>query len=218
MRHSRAAWSFLLCTLAVAGLYFGREPILTRVGTYLIRVDPLSKGDAIVVLAGQTPVREIEAADLFHAGYAQRILLTAEYEPAGADVLRKRGVPFEFGPQLRKRLVMALGVPDSAVTVLDKQRVTSTKDEAGVVREWAGANAAKRIIVVTSRYHTARASLIFRDALGGLGVEVITRPATADRFHPEGWWRDWNQFRNGILEWQKLIFYALSSRLTVMRE
>jgi uncharacterized SAM-binding protein YcdF (DUF218 family) len=210
---SRARWLFLLLVSLAGVIYLAREPILTRIGRGLVRADTLLKADAIVVLAGETPVREIEASELFRAGYAPRVLLTAEADPAGAHVLRERGIPFEFGVQLRKRLIVALGVPDSAVTLLNARRVSSTRDEAAVVREWAAAHGSRRIIVVTSRYHSGRASLIFTDALRHLGVEVITRPATVDPFQPEHWWRDWSQLRNGILEWQKLIFYSLSSRL-----
>jgi hypothetical protein len=54
--------------------------------------------------------------------------------------------------------------------------------------------------------------LIFRRALDDLNVEVISRPASADPFRADGWWRDWSQLRNGILEWQKLLFYSLTYR------
>ena len=208
----RLAWITLLALVLAAGAYFARVPLLTRIGTHLVRVDPLARGDAIVVLSGGTPMREIEAADLYLAGYAPTVLLTVEGEPPAWDVLRARGMRFETRLDLRKRVIRALGVPDSAVTVLDGARVNSTRMETELIKEWVSSHRAKRIIVVTSPFHTARSSLIFSRMLRSEGVEVLTRPAPLDPFQADGWWRDRDQLRSGIIEWQKLLFYYVAYR------
>jgi uncharacterized SAM-binding protein YcdF (DUF218 family) len=80
------------------------------------------------------------------------------------------------------------------------------------VREWITAHRARRIIVVTSPFHTARSALIFKRALRDLGTEVLARPASYEDFEPDSWWRHRVQLRNGIFEWQKLLFYYVAYR------
>lgn len=173
---------------------------------------PTSPADAIVILAGETPLREIEAADLYRAGYAPRVLMTVETDEAALDMLRARGISFESRNQRRAKMIELLGVPDTALTVLDTGRGTSTKEEADLVRAWALTHRPKRLIVVTSSYHTRRASIVFGRVLRNLGVELLMRPASRDSFYPDTWWRDRDQLRNGIFEWQKLIFYFVVYR------
>ncbi len=55
-----------VAVLVVAG-FFLSGPVLRSVGRWLIVSEPLSPADAIVVLAGGTPGREREAAQLFMA-------------------------------------------------------------------------------------------------------------------------------------------------------
>jgi len=208
----RVAWIVLLGVVAAAGVYLAREPILVRIGTQLVRVDPLSRADAIVVLGGGTPLREMEAVDLYLAGYAPRVVLAMEREAPAADRLRARGVPFETPIGIRTRIIRSLGVPDSAITVLDRCPADSTRAEAELVREWVVSSGATRIIIVTSTYHTARSSLLFRRMLRDQGVVVLTRSAPADPFRPSDWWRDRDELRNGLFEWQKLVFYYVAYR------
>lgn len=208
----RLLWIGVVGLAAVGIAYLAREPILTKIGSQLVRTDSLARADAIVVLGGGTPLREIEAADLYRAGYAPRLVMAVEREPPGADLLRARGVPFDTRIGLRKRVVTSLGVPDAAVTLLDQQQPNSTRMEAELVRDWVATSGATRIIIVTSGYHTARASLIFRRVLGGLGVEVLARSAQSDPFRASDWWKDRDELRNGIIEWQKLLFYYVAYR------
>src|SRR5262245_27395681 len=87
----RALWIAIVFLATIAAAYLAREPILTQIGNQLIRNDRLSRADAIVVLGGGTPLREIEAADLYRAGYAPRLLMTVEREPPGSSLLEARG-------------------------------------------------------------------------------------------------------------------------------
>jgi uncharacterized SAM-binding protein YcdF (DUF218 family) len=168
------------------------------------------KADAIVVLAGGTPQRELEAADLYAAGYAPRVVLTVERDSPAGKLLRKRGISFETPTDLKRRILRSLGVPDTAITLLDGTRATSTRMEGELVRDWIAANSVRRIIVVTSAYHTARASLTFSRALRDERVEVIVRPASYEPFQPDRWWTDREQLKNGIVEIQKLMFYYVA--------
>ena len=218
IRSRRLTLAKLAALCAVLGLvlaavgFLARAPILTWIGARLIHADDLVRSDLIVVLAGGTPVREIEAADLYVAGYAPRVALTVEAEAPGVETLRDRGIPFERAVDLRKRLLMHLGVPEPAVVVLNSAYVNSTKSETELVRDWMTANRARRVIVVTSSFHSRRAALTFRRALRGSGADVVVRPASHDTFRANDWWHDRQTLRNGLFEWQKLMVYSVLYR------
>ena len=80
--------------VALAGvLYMAHAPLLAWVGAQLIRNDRLVPADAIAVLASsEFAERELEAADLYHAGYAERIVLSVGREPPCAIEMARRGV------------------------------------------------------------------------------------------------------------------------------
>jgi uncharacterized SAM-binding protein YcdF (DUF218 family) len=209
-RYRRAAPIVLLVFVIGAGAFLARASVLSMMGDHLVRADRLVNADAIVVLAGGTPQREIEAADLYVAGYAPRVVMTIERDAPAADVLRARGVPFETQIELKRRILRSLGVPDSALTFLERTRATSTRMETDLIKEWTSSKRARRIIIVTSPYHTARAGLVFSRALRSQKVEVMTRPASHEPFDVDNWWNDREQLRNGFFEWQKLLFYYLA--------
>lgn len=205
-----AVWFLVAALVAASGAFVARRTILASVGRVLVRADPLAKADAILVLAGGTPQRELEGADLYLAGYAPKVLLTIERRVVAAEILRKRGIPFETTTELKGRILRSLGVPDSAIVFLDGTRATSTRMETELVREWVAANPVSRIIIVTSPYHTRRAWLTLSRLLGDAGVEVLAHPASYERWEPDGWWRDREQLKNGLVEIQKLGFYYLA--------
>ena len=62
-----------------------------RLGAWLVVEDPLQKADAIFVLGGTMFERPLEAVDLYHEGWAPRLLLMrkiADLLAAGAFDLR----------------------------------------------------------------------------------------------------------------------------------
>src|SRR5919201_2783854 len=62
-------------------------------GRLLFVADPLPRtADAIVILAGSVPDRTLEAADLYHAGIAPRVIVTREEARRGDPALHARGV------------------------------------------------------------------------------------------------------------------------------
>jgi uncharacterized SAM-binding protein YcdF (DUF218 family) len=210
VRRRRFAVLVGLAVLSLAVTFLARQAILSSLGRWLVRADPLVGADAIIVLAGGTPQREIEAADLYVAGLAPRILLTVERDSGGIEVLRKRGIHVETQMELKRRILLSLGVPDAGIVMLDSALATSTRMETDVVGHWVSANRPRRIIIVTSPFHTARASLMFRRALRNQQVEVLMRPTSYEAFEPHRWWTDRVQLRNGFFELQKTLFYYVA--------
>lgn len=201
----------ILTAAVVAGsAYLTRAPLLGWVGGWLIRSDPLEASDAIAVLAGsEFGEREIEAADLYREGYADRIVLSVGRESPGAVELARRGVTLSNLLAIRQQQLEELGVPRDAQVVLPG-RPESTFDEAVLFAEWCDAQRIGSLIVVTSAFHTARAGFIFDLTFGDRPVRLTVRPARLDDFTADSWWRRRTTLRTGLFELQRLAFYRLA--------
>lgn len=191
--------------LTGAGAYALRFPVVTWMGRQLVDVDPLSRADAILVLAGATPEREIEAADLYRAGYAPRIVLTREPEREGTEELRHRGIAVPLAIDNRRQVLRSLEVPDEAVVVVEPQ-IISTAEESERVAAWVRSQPLRSLLIVTSATHTARSRYIFESSLRGTGVEVRMRAAALLEYDPDS---ERAAARETIIEWQKLLFYRV---------
>jgi uncharacterized SAM-binding protein YcdF (DUF218 family) len=190
----------------LAAVYVERTNLLTWAGAFLIQVDPAAKADAIIVLGGSTGERELEAADLYRAGWAPSVVLTTEREPLAMDVMRQRGIEVERVIDRRIWCLTQLGVPRRAVVVLPRT-VLSTFDEANAVRDWVHDSHVTRLLVVTSPFHTRRSKMAFARALRDTPVTLQMHAAPLSLFRPETWWQDRETLKDGLAEWSKLAFY-----------
>jgi uncharacterized SAM-binding protein YcdF (DUF218 family) len=194
------------CALAVAGAYAAREPLLRALGHQLVHADVPVPSDAIVMLSGGYFDRELEAADLYLRGLAPLVVMTRQAETPVVEALRARGVRIEPGFDVGRRVLIELGVPPGSIDVLDGL-MASTHQEAEALREWAAHRGVRSLIVVTSSFHTARARYVFRLVFGDAPVRLQFVPASASGFEPDTWWMDRVTLRQGLIEWQKMLFY-----------
>ena len=204
-----AVLSVVVSIVLAGGMYAARAPMLRWMGKQLVHADPLMPSDAIAVLAGGTPGREIEAADLYNAGYAPEIVLTVEPESPTLDVLRRRGIAVKSALEQRLWYLEQLRVPRSRVTVLDGEAVMSTIQEASLIERWARQRRIRSLIVVTSAFHSARARYTLERAFRSGAVVVRLRPASMNPFDPDTWWQNRATLRTGFFEWQRLLLYRL---------
>lgn len=179
-----------------------------RLGVWLIREDPLSKADVIYVLGGSRMERPLEGADLYNAGWAPRILLSRQATDGGEAELKARGVVYPTEADLQKSILGSLGIPPDAIEILDEEQ-DSTSAEGHALVDRAIRNHWTRIIFVTSKMHTRRASLALRRRLAPLGITLIARASKYDAMDPEHWWRDRDDLRFTLFEYQKLALYWL---------
>lgn len=177
-------------------------------GRFLVVDEPLQRGDAIVVLAGEQVIRWLEAVDLYHEGYASKILLSPGYEDPLGERLRARGIRFPKGADIQRDAMVQLGVPADAIEVLPGV-YDSTADEAAGTRRIAEDRGWKRLIVVTSKFHTRRTAFTFRRELRDTGIAVVVRGSRHDDFSTSGWWKRRSDLRNVTWELQKLLVYRL---------
>ena len=154
--------------------------LLAVVGNFLVLDEPLEPADAIVVLAARE-ARAREAAALYHRGLAPRIVLA-----------RVRG-----RQDAQARALLGAGVPASAIGSLAPLTV-NTRDELQADFDYAQAHGFRRVILVTSPYHTRRVSLVWRQISRGRVPAAVH--ATPERFEPNYWWASLTQLRLGLHE------------------
>jgi uncharacterized SAM-binding protein YcdF (DUF218 family) len=199
---------FLTRLAAVAALFLVLAALAApRLGAWLVAIDPLQKSDAIFVLGGTMFERPLEAVDLYHEGWAPRILLMRQVADEGEHELQRRGIPFQREIDIQIEVLTRLGVPRAAIEILDEQ--DSTKDESIALRTAVVANRWQRVVVVTSKQHTRRARLVMNRRLAGTGAQALLRASRYDKADVDRWWRNRSTLRFTLFETQRLIAYWL---------
>jgi uncharacterized SAM-binding protein YcdF (DUF218 family) len=154
-------------------------------GRWLMVQDRLEKAEAIAVLSGSIPLRAIEAAKLYHEGYAPQIWLTRSTEPA--ESLQAMDIPFVGEDFYNLRVLIHQGVPPDAIRVL-KPAILNTADEINVIALALEEERGSRVIIVTTKVHTRRVQALWQRLARGRG-RAIVRAASDDPFEPHRWWR-----------------------------
>jgi uncharacterized SAM-binding protein YcdF (DUF218 family) len=183
----RRALLVIASLFALAGLvYLVHVPVLVEMAHFLDVSVPPERSDVLFLHMGQIESRPIHAAELYRRGVAPRVVLARPTD----DLAVKMGImPDEADASAR--LMEALGVPASAITIVDYPGgTTSTTDEARALREYLARHPARRITAVTSRYHTRRARWNLRRQLSGLPVEIRMDGTDDPTFDETNWWKD----------------------------
>ncbi len=183
---------------------------LATIGNLLVRVETPVKADAIVVLLGKTPERTMEAVYLFREGYADRLIFV-ETKKEFEEQLLQEHVQVDLGEAIEVSIATQMGVPREAISIIPGQ-TESTQDEAVAVRDYlkndSGVNS---LLLVTSKSHSYRASLIFEKALDGVGREIrlTSVPSRLDTFDSKTWWKDREEVQEVLSETTKLLNFWL---------
>lgn len=177
-------------------------------GRFLVREDPMQASDAIFVLAGARAERWLEGLDLYREGLAPRLVLSPGLEETAESLVRQRGIRYPPEADLARDAILQMGVPPSAVSVLDGW-VDNTAQEAAKLHALASTDGWHRVIVVTSKYHTRRAAFAFHREFAGSGIQILMRASRYDSSDPAHWWRKRADIRYVLFEYEKLVFYRL---------
>lgn len=172
---------WIRCILCVVALGIGVPLLLSAAGHFLVVEDPLEPADAIVSLATSVP-RAREAAALYHRGLAPRIVLARAPGPKDVEL----------------RVLLAADVPATAIERLPRP-TGNTIDELRAGFEFAQAHGFRRVILVTSPYHTRRVSLIWGKTAGGR-LPASVRATPFEGFDPLFWWASRRQLGLGLHE------------------
>lgn len=170
-------------TLAIL-LFLLRVPLLTAMGSFLVVSDSVQRSDLIFVMGGGLDARPIRAAELYRQGYAPRIVTPYEEATAAVEYGIRLNGALETAEMLRR-----LGVPDSAIHLLKTATgSTSTVDDARILASYVRDNRVRRVLVVTSEFHTRRSRWAVRRFLPD-SVGLIMAAADVRGYTPRDWWR-----------------------------
>jgi hypothetical protein len=167
---------FFLCLLFL--IYLARHPLLKMAGSFWIVDEGPVASDAIVILGDDNynGDRATRAAELLKAGWAPRIVASGRGLRSYASIA-----------ELEEHDLTDRGVPITAI-VRFAHRAENTRDEAAAISQLISSRGWKRIILVTSNYHTRRARYICeRSFPAGTGLRVVA--ARDSEFDPDNWWR-----------------------------
>lgn len=158
-------------------LYIGHGFILEKAGRYLYYKDEMKPADVIVILAGEETERVEYGVKLFKEGWARkdRIIL------AGGPLIWKY-----TWASLMKEHAIFLGVPKNAILLEDESR--TTEEDVRFTQEILNKYGYKSCILVTSPYHSRRATRIFRKIMGDK-IILISAPAEKSWFSFDEWWK-----------------------------
>jgi uncharacterized SAM-binding protein YcdF (DUF218 family) len=184
----------IIFALLLALLFLGHGFILGKMGRYLYYRDEMKPADVIVVLAGEETERVEYGVKLFREGWARkdRIIL------AGGPLVWKY-----TWASLMKEQAISLGVSKKAILLEDKSR--TTEEDAIFTKEILNKYGYKSCILVTSPYHSRRATEIFRNVMGNK-ITVVSAPSDKSWFSFDEWWKRGRDRRCVFSEYSKFMW------------
>lgn len=183
----------VLIVLLLAVLVF-----TTSSGSFLV-VNHIEPADVIVVLAGETNQRPARGLQLLSQGYASKMLLDV---PAKA-VIYDRNLT-----EMARAFVQS--APQGRAVTICPTYGLSTKTETQDVLRCVSGLGVHRILLVTSDYHTRRASSIFQHELRG--YQIFVTPAYDPQQFGADWWKHRQWAKTNFDEWTKLMWWELVDR------
>jgi uncharacterized SAM-binding protein YcdF (DUF218 family) len=184
-----AACIAVLVVTAVAAIRW--QVTLTSLGSFLVDSQPPRQADLILVLGGDFwGPRVLTGAELARLRYAPVALMSGppyQGRPEGAlavDFLVQRGYPRE--------LFQVFG-----------HHAGSTIGEANALRGELARRHVRRVLLVTSSYHSRRATIVL--TLFCPGVQFISIPAPDPHYHIDRWWNDDSSRQLFFSEWSKIL-------------
>jgi uncharacterized SAM-binding protein YcdF (DUF218 family) len=180
----------LILAVAVVLLVVFHTTVLAAFGNFLVHAGPPQKADLIFVLAGDGfGHRILKAGELINEGYASKAMISG---PDGNYGVYECDLAIPFA--------VKAGDPESDFIHFE-HRARSTAEEAAVAVPKLRAMGVKRVILVTSNYHTRRAGNIFRRTAPDLDFIVVSAPD--EYFKPDTWWHARETSKIFLLEWTK---------------
>jgi uncharacterized SAM-binding protein YcdF (DUF218 family) len=173
--------------------------VLARQAGRFLVVDEPEKSDAIVALAGDTRVRPAHSLELLRQGMAPHVFLDAETR----DVIYDQQLI-----DIAKKYVEGLGEANR-VSVCPVEGF-STFAEADDVRGCLQSVGARRVLIVTSDFHTRRALMIFRHHLPQYQFSVAA--ASNPLQFGEAWWTNREWAKTTLDEWLKIAWWQAVDR------
>jgi uncharacterized SAM-binding protein YcdF (DUF218 family) len=166
---------------------------LRWIGGALVTAGPPVKADAALVLAGDPRGNRIKtAAELVRLGYVPKVLVSGPSEWYGlneADLAIRFATAHEYPREWFEPLII---------------QALSTDDEARALVSAVEKRGIRKLLIVTSDFHTRRAGRVYRRTIPS-SIEFRMVAAPDKYFVPDGWWRN----REG----RKTVFFEVSKTI-----
>lgn len=193
---------FVLIIL-VGGIYLLRYSIMRGVGNFLVQEDTPQKAEAMFILSGQADERMDYALYIDkEMGLAPRIMtLGAGISPtliamnmALNDAEVGRGALIRGGIDSMRIEALPIG--------------TSTFEESEEILGFSQVRGYKKIIILSSKFHTRRVRSVFKKKFRKAGIEVVVLGAEPKDYELDKWWEDETALLFVNNEYVKLLYYA----------
>ena len=165
----------------------------------LLVVDDPQPSDVILVLAGETDRRPARALALLDRGYGRRVVIDV---PASAQIYDSNLV------QLAEKYIK--GLPEAASVRICPIEGLSTREEARDVEKCLAGEEGRRVLIVTSEFHTRRALSIFREEVPGRSFSVAA--AKDETRFGTRWWTHRQWAKTCLDEWMKVVWWSAVDR------
>ena len=172
----------------------------------IVRTD-IPSADAIVIFSGSATYIERAdwAAKLYREGRAPLIVLTNDGLISGWDRREERN-PYFY--ELASRRLQQQGVPANRIELANGLAL-GTYEESLLIRDHASSHNLKKLLLVTSAYHSRRALWSMRRACAGSNIQVGIDPPPPGSQTPSPW-RWWSRrwgWKVVAGEYVKMIYY-----------
>ena len=181
--------------LMIAVLALGVLPTLLKCLNRLLIVDHPAPSDLILVPSGDFALRSESAFTLAERGYSNQVLIDE-----GSEVLN-------FGRTLAERRLNQLSgapVKVSICPIWTESTFTESQEAARCVENFK----VRRILIVTSDFHTRRAVTIFRRAMPAVTFSVASVPTA---YSTKPWWSP-SSLATSTEEWGAILWWRFSAR------
>lgn len=186
----------------------GRHAPLRLLGDALVHEDALRPADVAVVSMASPREAALDAAKLARRGLVREIWVPRWRADAVDRRLDALGVRVARPHDVVRAVLARAGVPASAVVLLDEP-IDGLESEMASVGAALRARPGLRVLVLTSRTHTARARLLLREVFAP-AARIRMRAPHGDRFSSLSWWRERGTARDVLLEYAKCARLLLS--------
>ncbi|HKU77038.1 MAG TPA: YdcF family protein [Pyrinomonadaceae bacterium] len=170
----------------------------------------LPQADVLVILGGSASYieRSEAAVEILKTGRVKKIILTNDGQQSGWSNAEQRNPLFV---ERAFKELQRQGIPDDKIEILPNV-VSSTRDEAVLLRTTAAHREWHSLLILTSPYHSRRAFRIFRHEFDGSGVLVGLTSVRNGRQTPSPWfwWLSTTGWKMVAGEYVKLIYYQFT--------
>lgn len=191
----------IIIPIAILMVLIVTHPIYLRaIGNFVIINDKLEKADAILVLSGDNPNgdRLKNGIKMLKSKWANRLVVS------GNDIAWRTNVA-----DIMEKQALYLGAKKQNIIKV-RHRSDSTSQESKKLLQVFKRSHIKKVILVTSNYHTRRAKRILNKAFNN-EIELLAFPVHDTYYYPDpdNWWKSRIQAKTLLLELTKTIWSYL---------